>query len=138
MKKTFLLLFLLTAFCAKAQSTDSLSVKSPVIVCKVKFGESIVFEDYTVKFAEVLSDSRCPENVTCVWAGEAEIRLEIHKNGEGIENKTLVFSPGRDPATLFSLKNRVVKVYGLGPYPIDKPILDNEKYVLKLVLMEKE
>lgn len=133
MKNIFLFLFLLVGFYAKAQ-TDKLSLKSPVIVCKVEFGEKLGFGDYTVKFAEVLSDSRCPEKVTCVWAGEAKIRLEIQKNGEKVENKTLVFSPNMQSSVLFSLKNKEVKVYGLSPYPVEKPIRDDGKYVLKLIL----
>jgi hypothetical protein len=31
----------------------------------------------TVTFESVPQDSRCPANVTCVWAGNAEIRLTV-------------------------------------------------------------
>ena len=31
----------------------------------------------TVTFESVSQDSRCPANVTCVWAGNAEIRLKV-------------------------------------------------------------
>ncbi len=34
---------------------------------------SIPGEDLTVRFAEVVSDSRCPAGVTCIWAGEVEL-----------------------------------------------------------------
>ena len=33
-----------------------------------------------VKFAEVLEDSRCPEGVDCLWAGNARIALELYFN----------------------------------------------------------
>ena len=29
-----------------------------------------------LRFARVREDSRCPENVTCVWSGNAEVELE--------------------------------------------------------------
>ena len=28
----------------------------------------------------MISDSRCPEGVNCVWAGEVQLELEIYKN----------------------------------------------------------
>ncbi|MEQ1922196.1 MAG: hypothetical protein ABL952_06780 [Pyrinomonadaceae bacterium] len=33
----------------------------------------------TVKVIEVLEDSRCPVNVTCVWAGNAKIKISLKK-----------------------------------------------------------
>jgi hypothetical protein len=30
-----------------------------------------------VRFGEVVSDSRCPKDAQCVWAGEAVIRLTV-------------------------------------------------------------
>lgn len=33
----------------------------------------------TVRFVAVTDDSRCPGDVTCVWAGEVRARLEIHE-----------------------------------------------------------
>lgn len=33
--------------------------------------------DATVRFVEVLADSRCPLGVDCVWAGEVKILLEF-------------------------------------------------------------
>ena len=35
----------------------------------------------TVRFAEVVSDSRCPVGVQCIRAGEARVRLELRLGG---------------------------------------------------------
>jgi len=35
--------------------------------------------DVTVRFVAVTEDSRCPSDVTCVWAGEVKVRLEIQE-----------------------------------------------------------
>ena len=32
-----------------------------------------------VKFISVMEDSRCPVNVTCVWAGNAKIKISLAK-----------------------------------------------------------
>lgn len=38
--------------------------------------------DFVLRFLEVASDSRCPEDVNCVWAGDAELVVTIAQNGE--------------------------------------------------------
>ena len=47
---------------------------------------SKVGNDYEMKITKIISDSRCPEGVTCVWAGEVQLELEIYKN-QKIEDK---------------------------------------------------
>jgi hypothetical protein len=36
----------------------------------------------SVRFVGVTEDSRCPRDVTCIWAGEVKILLEIHESGK--------------------------------------------------------
>lgn len=38
---------------------------------------SITGEDLIIEFEEVVEDSRCPKNVTCVWAGRVSCIIEI-------------------------------------------------------------
>ena len=38
-------------------------------------------EDFSVRFAAVVRDSRCPEDVACVWAGNAEVLIEAEAGG---------------------------------------------------------
>ena len=41
----------------------------------------ITGEDMIVKFVEVIGDSRCPQNVNCVWEGVASSHVTItHKD----------------------------------------------------------
>ncbi len=35
----------------------------------------------TVKFVSVAEDSRCPEGTTCVWAGNAVVKVQVSKDG---------------------------------------------------------
>jgi len=46
-------------------------------------GESAYFDaaDLQVKFVGIDSDSRCPSDVACVWAGEVLVRLTLRKDG---------------------------------------------------------
>jgi hypothetical protein len=58
-------------------------------------GQSAVFkdEDLQVQLVEV-SDSRCPTDVTCLWAGEAVVRLAIRSKGKASEHELKEFQKG--------------------------------------------
>jgi hypothetical protein len=36
----------------------------------------------TVKFVELIEDSRCPADVNCVWAGVARIKVRLSRRGK--------------------------------------------------------
>lgn len=50
---------------------------------ELKAGEAVAFDGgrLRVRFARVASDSRCPVDVECVWAGNAEVLLEVGAKG---------------------------------------------------------
>ena len=48
-----------------------------------------VGNDYEMKISKMISDSRCPEGVNCVWAGEVQLELEIYKNQKIEKSETL-------------------------------------------------
>jgi hypothetical protein len=44
--------------------------------------------DVEVGFIEVTADSRCPKDVTCIWAGEVKVRLSIRSgSSEGTRHE---------------------------------------------------
>lgn len=45
----------------------------------MKVGESITVGELRLTFRAVEGDSRCPTDVVCVWAGDAEIALKIEQ-----------------------------------------------------------
>ena len=50
-------------------------------------GEWVHFkaEGLEVKFVGIDEDSRCPNDVTCVWAGEVVVRLTLRRNSRNKE-----------------------------------------------------
>ena len=48
-----------------------------------------VGNDYKMKISKIISDSRCPEGVNCVWAGEVHLELAIYKNEKLEKSETL-------------------------------------------------
>ena len=54
-------------------------------------GQSAVFEaeKLEVTFVDVLSDSRCPTDVTCVWQGVVTVRLAISSGGKETQHEVM-------------------------------------------------
>ena len=88
-----LLLLILISSISFAQDSTNVKVETPKIVSKLVYGETLQINDIEIKFVQVLSDSRCPKNVTCVRAGEAVVLVDVFKNGKKIEQKELKFTP---------------------------------------------
>lgn len=63
----------------------------------LKVGEERLVNGAIVGFAEVKSDSRCPEDVQCVWAGNAEVGFVVGPAvGEG-RSYSIVLNTGIEP-----------------------------------------
>jgi hypothetical protein len=52
----------------------------------------------TIKFVEIVEDSRCPPDVNCVWAGNAKIKLSISKGKAA--PKFVEINTGLDPKSV--------------------------------------
>ena len=84
----------------------------------LKVGQELKLEgvDLQVKFAGVPQDSRCPENVNCVWAGNAEVALDLlHNNCSTVVTLNTLRSSGTgDEGKVGGFRIKLVK---LVPYP---------------------
>ncbi len=137
MKNIFVILFIVFTNVTFGQNED---VKSPKITIKIPLGESITLENHEIKFTEVLEDSRCPENTTCIWAGRARVFVEVSEKGKEKIEKTLIFGKVNkgesDDKELFSYNNSKVIGLKLNPYPNSKEAVANAPYEL-LVYLDK-
>lgn len=115
------------------------SPKTPKIGVKVPEGETVVLKGVSVKFLEVIEDSRCPEGVNCMWAGRAIVKAEVTSNGK-TEEVTLIFGetrPGEEKNTnLFTSDKFVINGLTLNPYPTSESTGKDTSYVL-LICEEK-
>ncbi|WP_430399512.1 hypothetical protein [Flavobacterium sp.] len=57
--------------CAKKPLLESVSANS--------INNNTRTDKYEIIISKVISDSRCPVDVNCVWAGEVELMLSIYK-----------------------------------------------------------
>lgn len=115
MKYLIILLFILLSPTISAQDTTDVKVFSSAL----QMGEKLDFGAGSIKFKKVVSDSRCPRNVTCIWAGEAVVLVEVFKNGIFQKEMKLTVGEGEVPLDLlaegvyYKFRNLV-----LLPYPV--------------------
>jgi hypothetical protein len=65
-------------------------------------------------FRLVREDSRCPTDVTCIWAGDAKIDVTISRNGSSDDTRVLSLTPPNNEVSSGDLQIRFV---GLTPIP---------------------
>jgi hypothetical protein len=87
--------------------------------------------DVRLTFKDVRTDSRCPVDVQCVWAGEAKIGVVISQKGTTDETKVLSLTPADSQMTAGKLRIRFV---GLAPVPRQADAGTARAYVAQLVV----
>ena len=97
-------------------------------------GEFFSFENKSIRFKQVVSDSRCPKDVTCIWAGEAKVLVEVLENGKFVEEKVISL---RDTDNFkFGFADSDIRysldALELYPYPTSKHKIEASDYCLKI------
>jgi hypothetical protein len=82
-------------------------------------------------FRLVREDSRCPTDVTCIWAGDAKIDVTISRNGSSDDIRILSLTPPNNEASSGDLQIRFV---GLTPIPRQADGNAPRAYVAQLVV----
>jgi len=91
----------------------------------------IAGEDMTITFNEVIGDSRCPQNVTCVWEGVASSNITIAYQGK---NYTIVLNqPGLTEQAEDNFMNYTL-THSLNPYPREGEEISPNDYRLTLTI----
>lgn len=131
-------IFLLTSYSYAQDSTQIEKAETPRIISKLNYGETLKFNDIELRFVKVISDSRCPKNVTCVWAGEAVVLVDVYKKGKFFEQKKLSFSPTsylkEELTRLFVSKKLRISGLNILPYPEYRSKIKTEDYYIQVVI----
>jgi hypothetical protein len=99
----------------------------------LKIGEQVTIagQGLELGFSEVLSDSRCPRNAQCFWAGAATIRITVEKKPDRRETFTLRL-PNSDERVTYGRYS--ISLKDLKPYPEADRQQRREDYVATLVV----
>lgn len=89
----------------------------------------------TVAFERVTSDSRCPRDVVCVWAGNAAVRLQVETDAGSPWSGSL--NTNLEPRRT-ELGNYELSVVGLAPDPVSTAPIEAHRYRLTLRLTPRQ
>lgn len=121
--------------CEKEASLSDFVMGTPF---NLSFGDTNQAPDdgVTVNFFEVVSDSRCPSDVTCVWEGESSVKLNLKV---GTENENLTLSThemmGQGPQK-DTIGAYIISLIEVTPYPISTVQVPDEEYEIRLQIDE--
>ncbi|HVQ36347.1 MAG TPA: hypothetical protein VMS31_02365 [Pyrinomonadaceae bacterium] len=104
---------------------------------KIRHGQELTLKgsNLKVKFDSSVEDSRCPKDVTCVWAGDARIVISVSR-GKAKASTIELHTNGR-----FAREGRfegyVIKLVELDPYPRSSRTAKPHDYVATLLIQKQ-
>ena len=111
--KLFLALLPLLLVSGCDNSTPSPARSQPEADLQLELEDTAKSDGLTITFEAVTGDSRCPEGVECVWAGEAHVRLVI----DGLADTLLVADAEQTPEAGIRRDDVMIRAVALTPYP---------------------
>jgi hypothetical protein len=99
----------------------------------LKAGQTVVIEGgkLNIEFLEVVEDSRCPRNVTCIWQGQAVCSLQITPADGSMYNLD-VTEPGLSEGFSEAVFQDYLIYFHLKPYPERGGEITKDEYRLDL------
>lgn len=127
----YLFLFLSILFFNSCKNTTEPETESDKYY-KVKFNKTIDLNNSGIKieFLDVLEDSRCPEDVICCCAGNANVLIKIADSTFSLNS---TFSPQS-----FKYKNYNIVFANLSPYPHSQKIINKKDYIVSLDIQDNQ
>lgn len=92
-----------------------------------------------IVLVKLINDSRCPEGVQCIWAGEITFEVAAYENKKLVEQVQFTLNPSsNDDAKNWFMKHlpstgKELKGLDIQPYPKDGVQHKAEDYVIRLV-----
>ena len=89
-------------------------------------------EDLQIKFVEVVEDSRCPTDATCIWEGRVSVAVEIKEDNSPY--KMVLIQPGMTDQYSEETYKEYLFTFKVEPYPeVDEEIAVTEYRLLLTV-----
>ncbi len=138
MKNIFFALFtILVISCSSTKFDEDLLIISTT-------ERKVVTKDLSFKIEKILSDSRCPEGVQCVWAGEVHLLLGVYENNSKTEKIELKINHQNFTEnksffeTKIPLENKKIETIQILPNKVEGIQIEEKEYQLKLFFSENQ
>ncbi|AEE19381.1 hypothetical protein JM84_0256 [Dokdonia sp. Hel_I_63] len=129
--KTYYIVAIIFFCSAFAKAQDSTTVEVPKIYLKAFQGQSTIIEGTSLRLVNVIEDSRCPQGVDCIWAGNAKVVVELTSESGKKTTKEIILNGGR-VAPIYSEDGLVISIKGLAPYPTSLSKIKASDYYLRV------
>lgn len=96
----------------------------------VKINQTIIINEIKITPLEVVEDSRCPKDVTCVWAGTVKLKTKIEREGQ-TEEKVLTLLVTEQPVKLGNVN---VLLKEVKPVKISNQVIKASDYIFTFSL----
>ena len=127
---SILLFAIFTVFCVSIQAK---SRKGGVLV-QVHREKTVPGAGFKIKFVEMVEDSRCPEGTSCIWAGNARVKIAVRGRGNAT---TLELNSNTQP-TVIEYQGYEIKLTSLTPKPAANVRINPDKYLATFEVTKKK
>lgn len=127
--KAFILGIVLTA-CFAGYASAATRHDGESVVVKLNGEKRATQSKITVRFVEMIEDSRCPRDVQCIQAGNAKIKVRLTRNGRSQVMELNTNAPNQ-PAAFAGYE---LKLLRLSPQPASNIRIDRNGYVATITL----
>ena len=106
----------------------------------LRIGQEVLVADQklSVKFVSVPEDSRCPKGVTCIWAGNVRVQLQVTKAKSKPVKIELSLNPRDFPdGEAADCGDYKIKLVRVDPYPVADQQLKPGDYTATLSISRK-
>ncbi|MDJ0736949.1 MAG: hypothetical protein QNJ47_23250 [Nostocaceae cyanobacterium] len=105
----------------------------------LKAGQVALIESEKIKIQnlQVEEDSRCPDEVQCVWAGQVKVKLNVVKNQQDLGEFNLISRAGAENLAVKTFDGYAIKVIEVAPYPKQNQKPEQSDYIVTLVVSRK-
>jgi hypothetical protein len=128
------ILLFMVCFVACEKSSDDSPVFDLGEIVVIKKAEQIYLAKNTSAQLKIMvsdiNDSRCPMNATCIWAGEAVVKLSVTNTAEHSASFDLIYRTDAKKDTVdFSIDQKAYRAIlnNVTPYPITGVVQDSSK-----------
>jgi hypothetical protein len=93
------------AACSPDAPSQARSDLPATLVLEPGVAVAVAGTDLELRLIKIVSDSRCPRDITCVWAGEVQVRLSVRSgNTPALEHEVVAGNSVRVGAYLIGVE----------------------------------
>ncbi len=136
-KRDSIVLIAIVALCFTFQSVAFGSTTTPNSgdSFDLKIGETKdVNSDFQITLLQILDDSRCPSDVTCIWEGTVSAEVKIIKDGQSRGNYIIPIGLTDSGIESQLSDDYFIMLYDVKPYPISTHQIMPSEYVATLII----